>query len=484
MPRDGSAVPLFGVSNKGLSPVVSSQRRENLYVEMPMDPEKGQIALFPRPGLTEFTTFAPPVPGAPSTIRGFSETFYYDSPANGLQLLAVVAVGGSLFTVSPSAGFVNSLSNILTTVGPVVMAQNPTQVLVVDGAAGYIISKATLTVTQVTAAWFPNGATTCCFIAGRFVANDPGTGQFRYSDLNDGNSGSSLNFYTAESDPDNCLAVAADHGELVVFGEFTTEFWSPGSGSTAFQRVGGAALEYGLAAVESLRKSDSGLMFLGRNRLGDLKAMVGRGYQAVPISTPAIETEFQALANIGAGVGMSFSANGHSFYALSFPERSFMFDATSKTWGDLSSGVDGERWIGQYGVLLGNNYLVSDYRNTNLYILDPDAATDAGEVIVREVVTRHVFPDFDRTSVYKLGVDFETGVGLVGEGEPQVMLQVSRDNGRTWGNEVWQSLGAIGEYMRRVWFRIGGRARDWLFRLRITDPVKVVIAGGVLKVGP
>ena len=70
----------------------------------------------------------------------------------------------------------------------------------------------------------------------------------------------------------------------------------------------------------------------------------------------------------------------------------------------------------------------------------------------------------------------EAGVGLqMGQGrDPQIMLQVSKDGGHEWGNEQWRGFGAVGKYIARAkWNRLG-RARDWLCRFRITDPVKTV----------
>ena len=62
-----------------------------------------------------------------------------------------------------------------------------------------------------------------------------------------------------------------------------------------------------------------------------------------------------------------------------------------------------------------------------------------------------------------------------------VMIQISRDNGRTWGIERWVSLGPVGTYKRRVTVNRCGRGRDFLIRWRITDPIKVVCAGGGLR---
>ena len=85
--------------------------------------------------------------------------------------------------------------------------------------------------------------------------------------------------------------------------------------------------------------------------------------------------------------------------------------------------------------------------------------------------------------VDELFIDMETGVGLAsGQGsDPQAMLTVSRDGGRTFGNELWTTIGAVGAYTARVVWRRLGLARDWVFRVRITDPVKRVITFAALR---
>ena len=74
---------------------------------------------------------------------------------------------------------------------------------------------------------------------------------------------------------------------------------------------------------------------------------------------------------------------------------------------------------------------------------------------------------------------FQAGVGLItGQGSnPEAMLRWSDDGGRTWSNELTTHIGEIGEYKERaIWYRLG-YARNRVFELSITDPVKVVILG-------
>ena len=42
-------------------------------------------------------------------------------------------------------------------------------------------------------------------------------------------------------------------------------------------------------------------------------------------------------------------------------------------------------------------------------------------------------------------------------------------------------MGKIGKYLTRVFWQRLGRARDWVFELVITDPVKVVIINAGLR---
>jgi hypothetical protein len=61
------------------------------------------------------------------------------------------------------------------------------------------------------------------------------------------------------------------------------------------------------------------------------------------------------------------------------------------------------------------------------------------------------------------------------------MLQISRDGGHTWGKELWTTFGKIGQYLSRAEWRRLGMSRDWLFKLRITDPVKVVMIAAIVE---
>lgn len=88
---------------------------------------------------------------------------------------------------------------------------------------------------------------------------------------------------------------------------------------------------------------------------------------------------------------------------------------------------------------------------------------------------------------YAVGVDYDGAefddAKLIPDRGAEVMLQISKDGGHSFGNELWQTLGKSGEYRRQVSWRRLGVSRDFVFRVRVTDPAKVVLINAALDVG-
>jgi hypothetical protein len=71
--------------------------------------------------------------------------------------------------------------------------------------------------------------------------------------------------------------------------------------------------------------------------------------------------------------------------------------------------------------------------------------------------------------------------------DPQAMLRWSDDGGHTWSNEYWSSLGKIGAYGQRTfWRRLGMtlKLRDRVYEVSGTDPNKIAIMGAELIISP
>jgi hypothetical protein len=110
--------------------------------------------------------------------------------------------------------------------------------------------------------------------------------------------------------------------------------------------------------------------------------------------------------------------------------------------------------------------------------------TDNGSSIPREVWSKRIWKDDKYLGIERVQIDVESGVGVAtGQGvNPVLDLQVSKDGGNTFMSVGFASVGAIGAFTQRVIWRGLGAARDWVLKLRITDPVKFVIVSATAEV--
>lgn len=65
--------------------------------------------------------------------------------------------------------------------------------------------------------------------------------------------------------------------------------------------------------------------------------------------------------------------------------------------------------------------------------------------------------------------------------DPQMVIDWSDDHGRNWSNGRTVSMGKIGEYKVRCKTWRLGYARDRVYRVTISDPVKRVILSAELE---
>jgi hypothetical protein len=70
-----------------------------------------------------------------------------------------------------------------------------------------------------------------------------------------------------------------------------------------------------------------------------------------------------------------------------------------------------------------------------------------------------------------------TGSGAIPDVQPQIMMQVSRDNGYIFGEEKWRDLGTVGNYDKRIRWRRLGRFLQMTLKFRITDQVDFTVVG-------
>jgi hypothetical protein len=453
-------IQLFGTGIHSRSPNVTAQQRVNMFLEFSAQGDKTQVTAYRTPGLRLITSLGD------NPIRGWyaQDAFLY------------AVAGDKLYKIDSSytATVIGTLSTLEGRVG---MASNGLELIIVDGANGYTYNYGTTTFAAIADGDFPGG-NTVTFNDSFFIVNKPSSGQLWISASYDGTAWDGAAFATAESNPDNLIAVWADHGELILFADLTTEIWiNTGALDFPYSRVG-TAIEWGLAARWSVAKFDNSLVWLAKNRLGEVQITRLNGYTPQRISTHDLESIINGYSNLANASAFSYLYNGHPFYQINFDEGSWLYDGASDVWSQVKGyGIDRHR--GEQAVVFGNTILVADYQNGNIYTPDGDTYDDNGQPLIAELVSRHVSSNGDRISFSKLWLDMETGVGTsTGQGAcPQISLETYKDGGHIPSNKRFTQIGKIGEYKTRPIFTRLGMARDWVFKVSVSDPVKVVIMG-------
>jgi len=315
---------------------------------------------------------------------------------------------------------------------------------------------------------------------GYFIFIQGNTNQFYVSDINSFVV-NPLSFASAEGDPDDIVAIIANNRDLWILNERTTELFSnTGNADFPFERVGGGFVEKGCAAKYSVAKIEGNVFWLGRDEAGQGIVYAARGLVPQRISTHAVEASIKKYADISTATAYTYQSGGHSFYVLNFAEGTWVYDLSTKMWHErayTNAGVlerhraENHAFYQPFGI-----HLVGDYSGNQVYKLNDDYFSDDGAEITRLRSFPHLSNSSNRLFCKSLKIDMEVGIGLNGitqGSDPQVMLDFSDDGGHTFGNEHWTSVGSIGEYKKRVYWRRLGSFRDRVFRIKITDPVKV-----------
>lgn len=490
-----ATLPLFGIGMQGKTPVVTAKRLQNFYIEYRPQGEKTHVVAYGFPGLDLFVDFGD------TAARGLLSVEQND--------LLYPVHRGMLWEVN-NAGVMVSRGTLNTQSGSVGMAHNGVQIMTVDGTNGYIYNTGTLAFAQITDGDFPTNPTSVTFIDGYFVAGFD-NGRFYISAPYDGLAWDALDFAKAESNPDRLVRVFADHGELILFGDISTEFWG-NSGATdfPFAKLQGADSEWGLAARYSVAKFDDSVALLCKNRMGEV--IVGRlsGHRIEPLSTPDLDTIINDYAVTSDATAHSYLLGGHPMYQLNFPAAGFSwnYDGLTKQWSPRTS-YQQTRQRCEFGVQYLSKTVLTDASNGRLYRLNPATLTENGETIEGEIIGEHWDHELIPITISRLRVDLEVGTdeGTAGsmtvwdptsgtlwdissggtfwdyqqEIHAQIMLSLSRDDGKTWGTELWRSMGALGHYKDTVEWRRLGTSRRWTAKLRITDPVKRTIIGAYVN---
>lgn len=460
--------PFVGFSYQDRSINYDAQRSVNLYpVKSESGTSKAPTGLQGTPGLLAFTTLpASPHRGSRSCLgRAF-------------------CVAGDGFYEVFTDGSYSLLGTLNTSIGFVCMSDNGQQVIMVDGPYGYILTLDTDAFQEITSDAF-YGADTVTFLDGYFVFNRPDTGIYYITALYNGFDIDALEFASAEASSDNLVGVLSIHNNCWLFGTDSIEVvFDSGDTDFPFQRIQGAFIEYGCVAAGSLGHTANTAFWLGQDDEGRGVVWMATGYQPLRISTFAVEYAIQTYGDITGATCYTYQEDGHYFYALNFisANTTWVYDINLQAWHERAYYSNGQysRSLPQTHMFAFGKHLVGDYASGILYQQSLNIYDDNGAAKRWMRICPHINNgSLNYFTHRRLQIDMQTGTGLttgeIQNTDPQVQISWSDDGGYTYSNTYMMSVGAIGNYAKRVISRMMGRARDRVYKLEGDSNTKVFI---------
>jgi hypothetical protein len=351
------------------------------------------------------------------------------------------------------------------------------QLVIANGQSGYVYDTTTGTLSQITDEAFP-GAISFDFVDGYILGIEPARRFAFTSDLAAATSYSSLDRYEAEGSPDLLVGQAVTHREWWLMGERTIEpFINTGATEGTFQRAQGTVMEVGLASTHAVAVMDNSVFWLGNDGI----VYRAQGYTPQRISTHAIE---QAIArcNLAQAFAFTFEDRGHKVFYLTFPDgQTWGYDAASGDWHRRSSyGLD--RWRINTLTYWNGSWIAGDYTTNKLYKLDWNVQQEDGQPMERRRLTGVQHDGHNALILNGVALEVDTGLpGDMADADASIDVRYSKDGGRNWS--AWRKLpmGTTGDFLKRLELRRLGMGRQWMFDIRVTDPVRAdLIAAAAL----
>jgi hypothetical protein len=467
-------LPLVQGAYEARATSANSQRCINLFGETNPKDSPWPVTHYPASGLSVFADYSGVFTGAP---RGL----YWAS--NG----ALYAVIGTAVIQQTSYGQAHLLVGNLdgNSNNPVVMSDNGTTVVLVDGSngGGWTIDLATNAFAKISDPAF-YGSNRVDFIDTFFVFNRPGTRTFYTSNSN------AVTFdplYYADKIGFNDVLVsfAVLHDNIWLLGTVTSEVWfNSGAADFPFQRMPNSTIQQGCVAPYAVAVADNALFWLSQDRYGRTILLRGEGYAAKRVSTFAVEDTWAGYLRVSDARAMVYQQAGHEILLLWFPlaNATWALDTFTGFWHRRTYGAAQDAWLPCCSSYWGSATvgeidvsLAGDRTAPRLLAIDRRATTDAGTPIQRIRSWPHVLNDQKRMSHNQFVAAMQPGQ----LSPDQVSLRWSDDGGQTFGQPLVQTAGGAtnGQYS---WRRLG-MARDRVYELSWTAQGQTALHGAWIE---
>lgn len=331
------------------------------------------------------------------------------------------------------------------------------------------------------------------YAVGTDTENDLATNHVYWSDINDPGTWDPTSFISAAVINDPVVSVKTVGNYLWLIGTDTYEIWqtttSSGTLYSPIRKVSGAANGVGTSSADSVATIADKIFFVGEGPTGHGRIYMGTGTSCSFISTDAMEDELCSYEDIKNCKAFCYSDSGRTYYVVSFitDDVTWVYNLENKCWhkrSTYSGDNEQHRWKFTCCAYNFGKVLVGSDSDSKIYELSTDIFDDDGDPIQRRRVCPHIMKEYSVSRHASFTLELECGNALAsGQGsDPQVMLKAYDDFGRKPRAERWKSTGLSGNYRRRMKWNSLGEARDRVYEIRMSDPIRWSIYGAKLEI--
>lgn len=412
-------------------PIINSYDKQRFEQFSPADVANWWIAECPT-GKKE-TALYPAMGRKHININGINALIFSEQPRKIFKSIdfVYVVVSNQIFQVNRQfsvknitiSSFTQQSGDLFFAYLPVIQGPNPSSntqhvfCMLCDGNNIFVIDEENQAtpMTLVTDANRPVNPLIPFAFGNRFAVASQNSTQFQLAQINMGGTYNAANLFTIPGGTPQVFAqesgiirqAAVLQNQLYLFTDFSTGIWSnnpsvfnSGSAVTTFpwRKNTSFQFNYGIADPDSLQVDFGMMVWLAQNRNGLVTFMMSNGQNPVPISTKAINTKLQQIANSSTfspllnnnSVGMLYQYEDTIFYRCNIgdytdysslddpsPAVSFEFNFDSKKWHRCIE-LNGQRNRIQEHVFFNNRHLVTVQGEGTVYEM-------AGDIYFNEI---------------------------------------------------------------------------------------------------
>ena len=302
-------------------------------------------------------------------------------------------------------------------------------------------------------------------------------------------------FFNAESSSDNIRAIASIGPNLYLFGSKTIEIWQRGSGEdSTWQRQSYTTnASNGLQAPNSIAICGSNLYYLGSGESYAKGVLMVSGQQYKKISEDWLDDKL--LGETGdSAFAYAYAQGNHNFYVLQLQnlQETWVYDTMTNEWHQRVSrvyetGVE-TRWRvsdlvwfkGEFMAFCNDGCM---YKFSDEYWYE-DYGAGKRLPMIRHRQGALVVNDEKPFILQELGIECNVGTWSDYTLQPDLLLEVSKDGGNTWGHVRSCKMGRTGDYSHRVRFHNVGYNRLCVLKLTYSHPTSLELTACSQRVSP